>query len=342
MSGVDDESIGYAAESLRLLRAEVMRRTERLKALDRELCPDKRVTRQIAAKRSLKLWPLVCVIDEAQNLFAHPEHGKAAGLDAEFIIKIGPAFGVVLIIATQRPDKASLPTGVSGNVSTRFCLKVMGQVENDMILGTSAYKNGLRATTFRPGDRRRARLPARRRARAAGRPHVLPRHARRRADRHPRPGAARGGRDAHRPRPEGADEGPRDVLTDVLAVFGTDAGLQWGDVAARLASRFPARWDGVTADAISAECRARGVPSVNVRGSGGQAKGCRRADVEAASRCPVTPPPGSAARPSPDLRRSPASRPAAVPARPRWPARYGRQAAGGQVAARGPHGGADR
>jgi S-DNA-T family DNA segregation ATPase FtsK/SpoIIIE len=35
-------------------------------------------------------------------------------------------------------------------VSTRFCLKVMGQVENDMILGTSAYKNGLRATAFRP------------------------------------------------------------------------------------------------------------------------------------------------------------------------------------------------
>ena len=48
---------------------------------------------------SPRLWPIVCVTDEAQNLFAHPEHGKAAGLDAEFIIKIGPAFGVVLIIA---------------------------------------------------------------------------------------------------------------------------------------------------------------------------------------------------------------------------------------------------
>jgi S-DNA-T family DNA segregation ATPase FtsK/SpoIIIE len=48
---------------------------------------------------SLRLWPIVCVTDEAQNLFAYPEHGKAAGLDAEFIIKIGPAFGVVLIIA---------------------------------------------------------------------------------------------------------------------------------------------------------------------------------------------------------------------------------------------------
>ncbi len=78
------------------------------------------------------------------------------------------------------------------------------------------------------------------------------------------------------------DEGTvRDVLADVLAVFGSDAGLQWADVAARLASRFPARWEGVTADAISAECRARGVPSVNVKAGGGQARGCRRADVEA-------------------------------------------------------------
>jgi hypothetical protein len=39
---------------------------------------------------------------------------------------------------------------VSGNVSDRFCLKVTGQVENDMILGTSAYMNGIRATSLRP------------------------------------------------------------------------------------------------------------------------------------------------------------------------------------------------
>jgi S-DNA-T family DNA segregation ATPase FtsK/SpoIIIE len=281
VSGVDDESIGYAAESLRQLRAEIMRRTERLKALDRDVCPDKRTTRVIAAKRSLRLWPVVCFIDEAQNLFSSPEHGKAAGLDAEFVIKIGPAFGVVLVIATQRPDKASLPTGVSGNVSTRFCLKVTGQVENDMILGTSAYKNGLRSTTFRPeidagigyltgagpapqvvrtfylnmADAERAAIRARALREAAG---TITGHA------------------------SGApDEGARDVLADMLAIFGADAGLQWGDAAARLASRFPARWDGASGDAVSAECRALGVPSVNVRGSGGQAKGCRRADVQA-------------------------------------------------------------
>jgi S-DNA-T family DNA segregation ATPase FtsK/SpoIIIE len=283
VSGVDAESIAYAAESLKLLRAEVMRRTERLKGLDRAVCPDKRTTRQIAAKRSLKLWPLACIIDEAQNLFSDPEHGKAAGLDAEFIIKIGPAFGIFLVIATQRPDKASLPTGVSGNVSTRFCLKVTGQLENDMILGTSAYKNGLRSTTFRPGiDAGIGYL-----AGAGPAPQVVRTFYLNMADTERVAVRARALREAagtltgHAA--EDAGEGTRDVLTDVLSVFGSDAGLQWGDLAARLASRFPARWDGATADAISAECRAAGISSVNVRGSGGQAKGCRREAVEAAA-----------------------------------------------------------
>lgn len=150
VSGIDDDSIKYAADSLKLLREEVMRRAAAIKKLPRDLCPDKRVTRAIADKRSLKLWPLVGVFDECQNLFAHSKYGKQAGDDAEFIIKLGRALGVILILATQRPDKDSLPTGISGNVSIRFALKVAGQVENDMILGTSAYKNGVRATSFRP------------------------------------------------------------------------------------------------------------------------------------------------------------------------------------------------
>ncbi|MEU4092998.1 cell division protein FtsK [Streptomyces sp. NPDC026673] len=150
VSGIDDESIQYAADSLKLLRGEVMRRAASIKKLPRDLCPDKRITRLIADKRSLKLWPLLAVFDECQNLFAHPTYGKQAGEDAEFIIKLGRALGVILVLATQRPDKDSLPTGISGNVSIRFCLRVAGQVENDMILGTSAYKNGVRATAFRP------------------------------------------------------------------------------------------------------------------------------------------------------------------------------------------------
>src|SRR5262249_33812128 len=249
VSGVDDTSIEYAAESLRLLGAEGGRGTERLKALDRALCPDKRVTRQIAAQRSLRLWPLVCVIDEAQNLFAHPQHGKAAAADAEFVIKLGPAFGVVLVIATQRPDKQSLPTGISGNVSQRFCLKVMGQVETDMVLGPSAYKNGLRPTSLRPEIAAGIGYQVG----AGPGPQVIKTFYLNMAATERAAARARALREAagtvtgHAAELDG--QAPRDVLTDVLAVLGTDTGLQWGDLAARLSSRFPARWAGPTSHA---------------------------------------------------------------------------------------------
>jgi S-DNA-T family DNA segregation ATPase FtsK/SpoIIIE len=172
---------------------------------------------------------------------------------------------------------------VSGNVSTRFCLKVTGQVENDMILGTSAYKNGLRATTFRPEiDAGIGYLVG-----AGPSPQVVRTFYLNMADAERVAIRARSLREAagtvtgHATGAEG--EGPRDVLADVLAVFGSDAGLQWADAAQRLASRFPARWDGASGDAVSAECRALGVASVTVRSGGETAKGCRKSDVETAA-----------------------------------------------------------
>jgi DNA segregation ATPase FtsK/SpoIIIE, S-DNA-T family len=47
----------------------------------------------------------------------------------------------------------------------------------------------------------------------------------------------------------------RDVLADVLAVFGEDDRLQWGELAERLHDRYPERWHDVTGDAISAQLR---------------------------------------------------------------------------------------
>ena len=93
VSGIDDEAIGYAAESLRLLRAEIGRRTERLRALPRELCPDKRVTREIAAGGPEAVADRVRRSTRRRTCSATREYGKAAAEDAEFIIKIGPAFG---------------------------------------------------------------------------------------------------------------------------------------------------------------------------------------------------------------------------------------------------------
>ena len=85
--------------------------------------------------------------------FEHPKHGAELEAICTDLAKRGPALGIVLILATQRPDAKSLPTGISANAVLRMCLKVMGQVENDMVLGTSAYKNGVRATMFAFSDK---------------------------------------------------------------------------------------------------------------------------------------------------------------------------------------------
>lgn len=152
-SGPDDGTIENCLHSLREVHKDLERRAKTIANLPREVCPESMITPELAGRRSLGLFPVVIAIDECQELFSHPEFGKEAAELCTAIIKRGPAFGVILILATQRPDKDSLPTGVSANVGIRFCLRVMGQTENDMVLGTSSYKNGIRATTFTAKDK---------------------------------------------------------------------------------------------------------------------------------------------------------------------------------------------
>ncbi|MFI9269812.1 FtsK/SpoIIIE domain-containing protein [Kitasatospora sp. NPDC052896] len=152
-SGPDDRTIKAALESIRYVHKELERRAKVISSLPKHECPENKVTAALAVRRELGLHPLVMGIDECQELFSHAEFGKEAGELCTAIIKRGRALGVILLLATQRPDRESLPTAISANVGTRFCLRVMGQTENDMILGTSAYKNGLRATTFTKPDK---------------------------------------------------------------------------------------------------------------------------------------------------------------------------------------------
>ncbi|MEU4199046.1 cell division protein FtsK [Streptomyces sp. NPDC026294] len=151
--GEEDETIQYALADFRALREELRRRTKVIRSLPRDICPESKVTSALADKRSLGLHPIVIAVDECQVLFEHSEHGKEFEEIATDLVKRGPATGIVLLLATQRPDAKSLPTGISANAGARWCLKVMGQTENDMVLGTSSYKRGVRATMFAWGDK---------------------------------------------------------------------------------------------------------------------------------------------------------------------------------------------
>ncbi|MEV7089449.1 cell division protein FtsK [Streptomyces sp. NPDC093085] len=147
-AGDDDEDIEYALADLRELRAELRRRAKMIRSLPRDLCPESKVTSELANKPKLGLHPIVIGVDECQVWFEHPKHGAEFEEICTDLVKRGPATGIVLLLATQRPDAKALPTGISANASARFCLKVMGQLENDMVLGTSSYKRGIRATMF--------------------------------------------------------------------------------------------------------------------------------------------------------------------------------------------------
>ncbi len=148
----DDDDLEYAVADMRALHRELRRRTKTIRELPRAVCPENKITPELASRRSLGLHPVVLGVDECQRWFEHPVHGGELTAIAEDLVRRGPAAGITAIFATQRPDAKSIPTGISGNAVLRFCLKVMDQVANDQVLGTSAYKTGRRATIFTRKD----------------------------------------------------------------------------------------------------------------------------------------------------------------------------------------------
>lgn len=142
-NGFDDDTKARAAAMITWLYSECERRAKRIDhyaALGK--APENKVTPELASLKGSGLHPLVVFVDEVQELFQDPTWGSKAGEMAEKVIKLGRALGVILLLGTQIPDKDSLPPGITRNVNTRYCMSVADQVANDMILGTSAYRQG--------------------------------------------------------------------------------------------------------------------------------------------------------------------------------------------------------
>jgi len=276
-SGLDNDAIAYSAESARMLRGELERRSALFKRVPKDQRKDGRVTRDLAL-RYHQLRPVVAVFDEAQNVCLHPEYGEQFAQDIAHVQRLGRAYGIVIIFATQRPDAQCVPSAISGTASCRFCLKVMDQIANDMILGTGSYKAGYNSAIFRHEiDAGLGWL------KADGEPQIIKTYyldepaSRRIADRarimRDRAGVLSG----YALGLEDDDQrAPRDVLADVLEVLGQSNGMHWGPLAEQLAERFPDRWADADGDAVSAQCRAAGVKSVDVKVDGVTLKGARR------------------------------------------------------------------
>ncbi len=266
-AGDDDDSIEYCLNDFRALREELRRRTKVIRSLPRDICPESKVTSELADKRSLGLHPIVIGVDECQVLFEHPEHAKEFEEIATDLVKRGPATGIVLLLATQRPDAKALPTGISANASARWCLKVMGQLENDMVLGTSAYKRGVRATMFAWGDKgihyfvgegsdarivRSVYIDGREAEAIGARARRLREEA----------GTLSGHALGEAPEPTAA---AYDLLADILAVVAAKEAKIWSEtVVSRLAELRSEVYDGWDPDALAAALKPHGISTIQV------------------------------------------------------------------------------
>ncbi|MCZ9348088.1 cell division protein FtsK, partial [Streptomyces sp. TRM76130] len=224
-------------------------------------------------------------VDECQVLFEHPEHGKEFEEVITDLVKRGPATGIVVLLATQRPDAKSLPTGISANASARWCLKVMGQLENDMVLGTSAYKRGVRATMFAWGDKgihyfvgegSDARIVRSVYVDAGGAEAIAARARRVRE----KAGLLAGHALGEAPEPTTA---AYDLLADILAVVPAKEAKVWSEtVVARLAELRPEVYDGWDAEGLAVALKPHGVPTGQVWGKTESGKGANRRGIERA------------------------------------------------------------
>ncbi|MFJ2957060.1 cell division protein FtsK [Streptomyces sp. NPDC087270] len=286
-AGEEEDDIAYALADLRELRAELRRRTRVIRELPKDLCPESKVTSTLADRKSLGLHPIVIGVDECQKWFEHPQHGAEFEEHCTDLVKRGPALGITLLLATQRPDSKSLPTGISANATVRWCLKVMGQIENDMVLGTGSYKRGIRANTLAWADKgiawfvgegADARIVRCVEVDAPGADTLALRVHELRKQANTLTGHALG------EEVETSASASYDLLTDLVAALPAGKAKAWSeDIVTRLAELRPEVYTGWTTEQLAAAVKPYGIRTVQVWGTadgkGANRRGLRRTDV---------------------------------------------------------------
>jgi S-DNA-T family DNA segregation ATPase FtsK/SpoIIIE len=288
----DSDPVTHLLETLREVKRHIEEVNEFLSTLPVTECPEGKLTHELSRRYpQLRVWMLV--MEEFQiyyELDDQDTNKEIAGL-LSFIMAVGPSAGVILLGASQKPsgvgagDVVRLFNRFRDNFAVRFALKCGNRIVSEAVLGGDAYAEGFDASTLPAGNKYRGvgilygasddtpitrshlanhedaekiLLAARKHRQAAG---TLS-------------GLAAG---------EDLERETRDVLADTRAMFDPgDTGLQWEELAARLAERIPEHYAEVTAEAISAQLRALRIRSVDVKRSGANRKGCRKDALDAA------------------------------------------------------------
>ncbi|MFG1998309.1 hypothetical protein ACGFNU_04070 [Spirillospora sp. NPDC048911] len=280
----DGDPVEILIEALRELKADVQDRYQRLSDLPTDVCPEGKLTRDIARDPRHGMPVRGVFLDEFQEYYDTPdaEANKEIASLLLFLVKTAPAAGVFMVDATQKPSGigagqvATSFNSFRDNHQTRFSLRTGSWQVSDLVLGAGAYSEGFDSSLLLPSYKGvgilrgasddtptvRSHLAD---AEDAERILTAARELRERAG--TLSGHAAGDRTARQ---------VRDVLADTHAMFlPGESFLPWQELAARLADKLPASYGDLTAEAISAQVRSFGVPSVNGKRDGQVLKGAK-------------------------------------------------------------------
>jgi S-DNA-T family DNA segregation ATPase FtsK/SpoIIIE len=152
LAGDEPEHVLLLIDWLVELIGEVQGRYRRMRELDDATCPESKVTPQMSRDPALNMPITAIVIDEVQvplqdrtpvtiegkKLTA----GEYVGELLTWLAKKGPAAGIVLVLATQRPDSKTIPSGLRAVLGSRFALRVMDWRDSNIVLGEQMNTRG--------------------------------------------------------------------------------------------------------------------------------------------------------------------------------------------------------
>jgi S-DNA-T family DNA segregation ATPase FtsK/SpoIIIE len=145
------------------LVAEVQSRYARMATLDDETCPESKITPALSRDLSMGMPITAVILDEVQVFLENPTRQVVGGTKTTlgahiadlltYLAKKGPAAGIVVILATQRPDSTTIPSRLRAVLGSRFALRVMDWRDSNIILGEQMNTRGYDSSTLLPGHK---------------------------------------------------------------------------------------------------------------------------------------------------------------------------------------------
>jgi S-DNA-T family DNA segregation ATPase FtsK/SpoIIIE len=163
LAGDEPSDVLTLAAWLVELVTEVQGRYRRMRELDNEICPESKITPAMSRDPSLNMPITGIFIDEVQVPLEERTPIKVQGKTipaGEYIgelltwlAKKGPAAGIVLVLATQRPDTKTIPSALRAVLGSRFALRVMDWRDSNIILGEQMNTRGWDSSRLLPSHK---------------------------------------------------------------------------------------------------------------------------------------------------------------------------------------------